>query len=133
MIFRNFVEFDNIKYEYESGSWSRTLPIKRSRNTTQTQPSYQYDGLDKGSGKITLSLTTHNAIWGETTTGESQLSSLLSSLNKTGVSMPVTFVDPTGSTYSVVPDSPLQLSQSRIYGGSLTPIEFLASLSFDEA
>lgn len=132
MIFRNSVILDGIQYDYEVASWLWVTPIKSSRNTTQGRPSFQYDGLDQGNHKIQLTLLTGSVSWGASTSGESQLNSLRTTLNKAGSSVPIIFVSPVGVTHLVVPESPLSVNLQRTFGSSTTPINFIADLSLWE-
>lgn len=128
----NHVELDGIRYDYESGSWTRAVPVKSSRTSTQNSPTYQYDGLDSGTQNITLFLQTWLSNWGVSTSGTSQLASLEATYAKLGTSMPVTWVAPTGVTYSVVPLSSMDISQFQRYGASGNPNEYTVQIQLGE-
>jgi len=129
MVFQNYIILDGIRYDYESGSWNKTVPIKSSRNTTQTQAAFQYIGLDRPSHRITLIMQSALTIWGVTTVGETQLNSFITTLSKVGSSMPVLFVDPTGVTQQVVPFGQYEQVQFRNHGSSVTPVEFKVNIN----
>lgn len=129
MVFQNYVILDGTRYDYESGSWTETVPIRSSRNTTQTVPAFQYMGLDKGAHRITLILQSARTVWGVTTVGETQLNSLRTTFNKIGASMPVIFVDPTGVTQSVIPNGTYEKTLFRMHGSSNTLPEFKVNIN----
>lgn len=134
MIFRNFITLDGVNYEYEAGSWTRTLPIRSSINQTQNVPTFSYDGIDKGRQQITLAMNTANTNWGTSTIGASQMALLETTLSKKGSSMPIVFVNPVGLTYNVVPNGDLSqaLASIRIYGNTTTPIMLTAQITLLE-
>jgi len=129
MVFQNYIIIDGIRYDYESGSWNKTVPIRASRNATQFSPSFQYLGLDAATHRITLMMQSAFTIWGVTTVGQTQLANLETSLSKLGPSMPLIFVDPTGVTQQVVPGGQYEQVLFRNHGSTATPLEFKVNIN----
>lgn len=97
-------------YNYVEGSFTESLGLKNSSNVTQNSKTFSCQGGTLPSFTITLALENtyhvkHGAsVVGETTyLGVSRKYDLEQYLTVQGASMPITFVTPYGSTYSVVP------------------------------
>jgi hypothetical protein len=134
------VLLNNKYYKFEDGSWRITTPLQNSAIETQNSRTFSVQGKSFDVHSLTLVLeneyytvdpATNNVSTGTTTwLGISRLFDLKRDLGAKGVSMPLTFVTPAGTTVSVIPTGALDQEMFRATpedGG----VEFRVNLTLD--
>lgn len=126
-------------YGYVSNSYSRNVPLKNSKTTTQDSRTFSALGKDSPSHTVTLDLSnTYSEYLGPvlvgTTTwlGVSRLALLEEFVGANGASQPITFVSPEGITRSVVGTGSLDVAIFNPEAPESTGIEYRVTLTLEE-
>lgn len=131
------IRLENKFFNYEKGSFSKSIGLKNSASNTQDSKSFSVLGGTLASFSIALLLENSYTpkvdgvpspdgatVWN----GVSRLFDLERDLTAKGVSMPLTFVTPYGATYSVIPTGALDTTE-YLESPQDSGVEFRCSIS----
>jgi len=126
-------------YNYVSGSFRKSLPLKNSGTETQSSKTFAILGKGKPTFTTTLALDNEYDLSSElgggagntTWLGISRLSHLESIVGSEGVSLPLTLVTPYGTTFSVVPTGALDIDIHNPDNPASAGTEFRVTLTLE--